>query len=167
MSSLSNDRIEDHGFQFTADMKQKIINDGGRTLNFNRLGREDKSKVTDDHIIRLIEEDVKAEEVKYIILSDCTAITDEALHEIGQRCPQLEKLYVFGCNKVTDVGISDIAEKCNKRLKRLGFNRCNKVTDGILDVIATHCTGLEDLYADNCGIRSLPNNFGNLQQLQH
>ena len=167
MSSLSNDRIEDHGFHFIADMQQKIINDGRRKLYVNGLGDEDYSKVTDDHVIRLIKEDVKAEDLTYINLYNCTAITDEALHGIAQRCPQLEILDVFGCNKVTDVGISDIAEKCNKRLKRLGFNRCNKVTDGILDVIATHCTGLEDLYADNCGIRSLPNNFGNLQQLQH
>ena len=73
MTSLSNDRIEDHGFQFTAAMKRRIIWDGGRRLNFYRLSNEDKSKVTDDDLIRLIEEDANAEELTDINISDCRA----------------------------------------------------------------------------------------------
>ena len=84
MSSLSNDRIEDHGFQFTAAMKQEIIRNGGRKLYLHYLSEEDRPKVTDDHVIRLIEEDLKAEELTDINLDDCTAITDEALHGIAQ-----------------------------------------------------------------------------------
>ena len=62
--------IQDHGFvQLTAEMKmkEKIIQDDGRKLAFYNLSDEDASKVTDDHLIQLIKEDVKAEELAYII----------------------------------------------------------------------------------------------------
>ena len=48
-------------------MKEKIIQDDGRKLAFYNLSDEDASKVTDDHLIQLIKEDVKAEELAYII----------------------------------------------------------------------------------------------------
>ena len=39
-------------------------------------------------------------------------ITNVGITKIGEGCPQLQSLDLFGCNQVTDVGISKIGEEC-------------------------------------------------------
>ena len=153
----------------TPDLLNMIIREDGRKIDFffGMVG-DDYKKVKHHHVMDLLTNHVRTDQVRTIYLTKCSGITNDTLIQISNMCPQLEGLFVAGCN-ITDDGIIAIAEKCGQQLKVLYYPNCKKCTDAALESIVNHCNQLERLYAMNCGISTIPKNIGfdlpNLKEL--
>ncbi|XP_022100523.1 F-box/LRR-repeat protein 17-like [Acanthaster planci] len=66
-----------------------------------------------------------------LFLISC-AITDHALHGIGDNSSLLEHLDVSWCSHITDRGAAYVSDRC-PRLKYLGLIRCTKVSDAAVE----------------------------------
>jgi Leucine-rich repeat (LRR) protein len=152
MSSNTDDLI------WTDDLLKRISSEDRRRVNFYGLDDGDRQKLKDHHVMDVLTNHVNADLVTYITLS-CSGITNATLIQISNMCPQLEELYVTDCD-ITDDGIVPIAEKCGQQLKELEYAACKKCTDAALKSIVSHCNQLERLYAENCGISTIPENIG-------
>lgn len=105
----------------------------------------------------------------FLDLSFCTAVDDEAVELLAERCAQLVTLRLTGCSKLTDGGIAHIAKKicgCQKLslahclrlsdaatevlvktlwLEELNLSNCSRITDRSLFALAERAPGLVDL----------------------
>ena len=105
----------------------------------------------------------------FLDLSFCTAVDDEAVELLAERCTQLITLRLTGCSKLTDGGIAHVAEKirgCQKLslahclrlsdaatealvktlwLEELNLSNCSRITDRSLFALAERAPGLVDL----------------------
>ena len=144
----------------TPDLLNMIIREDGRKIDFffGMVG-DDYKKVKHHHVMDLLTNHVRTDQVRTIYLTKCSGITNDTLIQISNMCPQLEGLFVAGCN-ITDDGIIAIAEKCGQQLKHIYFSECKKCTDAALESIVSHCNQLEELGAKNCGITTIPENIG-------
>ena len=155
MSSNTDDLI------WTDDRLKKITSEDGTEVNFwNGLGSDDRQKLKDHHVMDVLTNHVNADLVEIIGLSQCGGITNDTLIQISNMCPQLEELYVRNCKKITDDGITAIAKKCGQQLKRLHYSLCKKCTDSALESVVNNCNQLEQLWAANCGISTIPEKIG-------
>jgi len=109
------------------------------------LAAASRDNLTDFHVIDILSDDVKPDEVTNINLNECRGITDETLEFVAERCPQLQILAVNRC-RITDVGISAINKNC-PHLRKLSYQQCTDISDAALDAIATKCPLLETLLA--------------------
>jgi Leucine-rich repeat (LRR) protein len=154
MTSSTGDLI------LTDDRLKEVTSEDGTSVSFtNGLGYSDWKKLKDHHVMDVLTNHVNADLVTRITLSSCINITNATLIQISNMCPQLEELYVTDCD-ITDDGIVPIAEKCGQQLKELEYAACKKCTDAALKSIVSHCNQLERLYAENCGISTIPENIG-------
>jgi Leucine-rich repeat (LRR) protein len=154
MSNSTDDLI------WTDDRLKKIILEDGRWVDFFKLEPGDRQKLKDHHVMDVLTNHVNADLVTVIDLTACGGITnDSTLIQISNMCPQLEIISVNGCD-ITDYGITAIAEKCGKQLKRLHYSYCEKCTDAALKSVVNNCNQLEYLWAENCGISTIPENIG-------
>ena len=60
-------------------------------------------------------------------ISECLNVTDIGIIELGNRCNNLESLYVGGCD-ITDQGVIQLLRVCPSLLT-LNINGCNNITD--------------------------------------
>jgi hypothetical protein len=142
------------------DLLKKIISEDGTSVSFySLLEPGDDKKVKDHHVMDVLTNHVNADLVTHIRLDFCGGITNDALIQISNMCPQLEILLVTGC-EITDDGITAIAEKCGKQLKTLSYSLCKKCTDAALESIVNNCNQLEYLRANDCGISTIPESIG-------
>jgi hypothetical protein len=141
-----------------------VKEDGGRTLGFDKnLSRDVKEnkKLRDEHVITIIDNHCKADEVTIIDLDGCPGITDATLAHIATNCTQLEVLRVYGCNKITDDGITAIVvEKIGNTLTSLDYSLCSRCTNAALQAVVKHCPNLKRLFAFNTGITHIPESIG-------
>jgi Leucine-rich repeat (LRR) protein len=154
MTSSTDDLI------WTDDRLKKITSEDGRMVNFGYgLDRGDRWKLKDHHVMDVLTNHVNADLVTAITLS-CSGITNDTLIQISNMCPQLEILRVVYCDLITDDGIIGFAEKCGQQLKHLNYSCCKKCTDAALKSIVNNCNQLEVLYANDCGISTIPESIG-------
>ena len=140
-------------------LKKRIIH--GRVVDFfNGLDYGDHKKVKDHHVMDVLTNHVRADQLRTIGLGGCISITNATLIQIINMCPQLQMLDVNFCEMITDDGIIPIAEKYGQQLKILSYDECTKCTDAALESIVSHCNQLEELGAKNCGITTIPENIG-------
>jgi Leucine-rich repeat (LRR) protein len=155
MTSSTDDLI------WTDDRLKKITSEDGRKVDFvSELEPGDLKKLKDHHVMDVLTNHVNADLVTAITLS-CSGITNDTLIQISNMmCPNLEALYVADCDMITDDGIVGIAEKCGQQLKELDYSGCKKCTDAALKSIVNNCNQLEVLYANDCGISTIPESIG-------
>ncbi|XP_057508482.1 uncharacterized protein LOC130791360 [Actinidia eriantha] len=60
-----------------------------------------------------------------------TKINDEAMANIGNRCPCLQYLDISYCKGVTNNGVMEVVRNC-KRIREINLNRCENVSANIL-----------------------------------
>ncbi|GFS34841.1 hypothetical protein Acr_00g0036400 [Actinidia rufa] len=60
-----------------------------------------------------------------------TKINDEAMANIGNRCPCLRYLDISYCKGVTNNGVMEVVRNC-KRIREINLNRCENVSANIL-----------------------------------
>jgi hypothetical protein len=143
------------------ELIDKVKQDDGRTLGFdNFLSRDEIEKLRDEHVITIIDNHFKADEVTGIYLRGCVGITDATLAHIATNCTQLKELNVSDCNKITDNGIQAIVEKIGNKLTYLGYGNCNRCTDAALQAVVKQCPNLGGLIAMNTGITHIPESIG-------
>jgi Leucine-rich repeat (LRR) protein len=142
------------------ELIDKVKKNGGRKLDFYNLSRDVKQKLRDEHVISIIDNHCKTDEVTVIFLYLCVGITDATLSHIATNCTQLKELNVEGCFKITDDGIKAIVEKIGNNLTNLTYGYCSGCTDAALQAVVKHCPNLEYLNADKAGITHIPESIG-------
>ena len=148
------------------DIKYIIQRDGTWVIFYNGLSDDERLKLRDSHVIDLLSNPhhVDKQKVTHINLTVCDGITDDSLIFIADNFPQLKGLSVQGCDFITDRGITAVTEKCHK-LTDLNYSSCSKVGNAALEAIASNLPQLKELYAYNCNISVLPDDFGH--KLKH
>ena len=109
-------------FQLSQEDIDGIIFNNATELWFCDLSKEKMEKLRDEDVISIIDNHVKADEIKEIDLDGCVGITDTAITHIATNCTQLRTLYVSRCDQITDHGIKAIVEKIGNKLTRLGYD---------------------------------------------
>jgi hypothetical protein len=130
--------MELHVPVLTPSKKRNIIKKDGNCLNFwGGLSYEDRKTLRHNDVVDLLLNNphVNPETVTSIIFYQCINIGDETLIFIADQCRNLEYLSVSWCKNTTSAGI---------------------------EAIAKNCVQLQRLYAYNCSISEIPENFGNL-----
>ena len=129
--------MELHVPVLTPSKKRNIIKKDGNCLNFwGGLSYEDRKTLRHNDVVDLLLNNphVNPETVTSIIFYQCINIGDETLIFIADQCRNLEYLSVSWCKNTTSAGI---------------------------EAIAKNCVQLQRLYAYNCSISEIPENFGN------
>ncbi|KAM5548231.1 F-box protein SKIP1 [Rosa sericea] len=67
--------------------------------------------------------------------------SNESLHFVAQRCPNLEVLSIKCCPNVTDASITDIAFRCTV-IKELDISYCHEISHESLVLIGKNCPNL-------------------------
>ena len=103
-----------------------------------------------------------------LTVGQCTAVTDNLLHVLGEHSPQLRRLDLWGLPLITDDGLAEIARGCPS-LRHLDASRCAAITDAGLCAIAAGCASLEHLAFASCraGTETLLAVGQRCQQLRH
>ena len=130
--------MELHVPVLTPSKKRNIIKKDRNCLNFwGGLSYEDRKTLRHNDVVDLLLNNphVNPETVTSIIFYQCINIGDETLIFIADQCRNLEYLSVSWCKNTTSAGI---------------------------EAIAKNCVQLQRLYAYNCSISEIPENFGNL-----
>ena len=105
-------------------------------------------------------------------------ITDRAVQSVSQNCPNLISLSISGCTLVTDAGaktiaslrklqslylngsaitddsIVQIAQVC-RLIRALSLNDCRRLSDRAAVALASHCTSIQSLSMNSCGVSSV------------
>jgi len=157
---MGNDVSKQADLVVNQELIDKVKEHDGRELYFYGLSRDEREKLRDEHVITIIDNHVKADEVIGIVLYGCVGITDATLSHISTKCTQLKGLHVTGCHQITDDGITAIVEKIGNNLAYIGYSKCNRCTDAALQAVVQHCPNLLRLFAENTGITELPNSIG-------
>lgn len=124
------------------------------------------SRLTDTSIIPLME---NCRHLQRLDLSG-TAITDETVVALSERCPQLLYLALDRCFNLTDAAIIPLAEN-NLVLQQLNLCFCTNITNKSLISLATHCPHLQRLnlwgciHVTNRGVIALAEKCTQLQKL--
>ena len=89
--------------------------------------------------------------LQYLDLTLCVNVTDEALDNIADRCPNLLELNLSSCEGITDKGLTCLVKKC-RNIQSLYLYRCIRITDDAIVQVANHCRSLKKLSLRNCNI---------------
>ena len=81
---MADDALND-GLVIDEAFVGKVKREGGRGLRFDRLSREEQEKVRDKHVIDIIKNHVKADEITHIRLYDCVGITDATIKYVDRK----------------------------------------------------------------------------------
>ena len=79
------------------------------------------------------------EVLRYIDLTSCTLITDEAIKRIITHAPKVRNLVLAKCSNLTDVAVKHIS-KLGKALHSLHLGHVANITDESIIVLARMCT---------------------------
>jgi Leucine-rich repeat (LRR) protein len=137
----------------------EVKRDGGKDLNFRGMEYAD-IKLRDDHVIDIVNNHFKADEITVIDLTSCKAITNATLNHISTMCTNLEQLFLSDCHQITDDGIQAIVRKIGYNMKVLDYSECFRCTDAAFQAVVQHCLNLKQLYANNTGIKLIPDSIG-------
>jgi hypothetical protein len=122
-------------------------------------------KLQDDHVIDIVDNHVKADEMEVINLTSCDLITDATLYHISTKCTNLKQLFVDSCVGITNYGIQAIVKKMGNKMEVLAYSNCIRCTDAAFQAVVQHCPNLSQLYADNTGIKLIPDSSIELPKL--
>ena len=89
--------------------------------------------------------------IKYIDLSGCSSLNDDALRLLLKCTTRLEYLYLRQCDCISNVGLFTIAEFC-KNLREVSLNDCVNITDGGVENLIENCNNIQYLSIAKCPI---------------
>lgn len=103
--------------------------------------------ITNHGIQRLLE---KCRNLHVLKLIRCVDLNDTGIAGMRTDMPNinLHSLYLDGCSRLTDGAVTQIAQCC-PNLKHLHLNQCIKVTSSGAKVLAQHCSQLTELQFDH------------------
>ncbi|XP_002740625.1 F-box/LRR-repeat protein 7-like [Saccoglossus kowalevskii] len=96
-------------------------------------------------------------ELQHLELSFCYQITNDALFEVISKCPHLDYLDISGCPQITciDLSLEASLHACplhgkRIRIRYLDMTDCYALEDAGLQIIASNCIELVNLYLRRC-----------------
>lgn len=88
-------------------------------------------------------------QLQYLFLRRCVRIGDQGVQALCNNCTNLRELSVSDCKRLTDYGASEIS-KLSENLRYLSVAKCDKVSDVAIIQIARGCRKLRYLNVRGC-----------------
>ncbi|WAR06477.1 FBXL7-like protein [Mya arenaria] len=88
-------------------------------------------------------------QLQYLFLRRCVRIGDQGVEAVCNNCSNLRELSVSDCKRLTDYGASEIS-KLSENLRYLSVAKCEKVSDVAIIQIARGCRKLRYLNVRGC-----------------